>query len=83
MGIIVYTVQDLRGSEALRMSNNKMDYWDYSEEMSDKTTKEEQSGQVRLLLLLSTVDVNFWLTKDLSLLKFDFSILWNWYLLRV
>ena len=46
MGIIVYTVQDLRGSEALRMSNNKMDYWDYSEEMSDKTTKEEQSGQV-------------------------------------
>ena len=62
MGIIVYTVQDLRGSEALRMSNNKMDYWDYSEEMSDKTTKEEQSGQVRLLLLLSTVDVNFWLT---------------------
>ena len=61
MGIIVYTVQDLRGSEALRMSNNKMDYWDYSEEMSDKTTKEEQSGQVWLLLLLS-IDVNFWLT---------------------
>ena len=75
MGIIVYTVQDMRGSEALRVSNNKMDYWDYSEEMSDKTTKEEQSGQVRLLLLLSTVDVNFWLTKDLSLLKSDFSSL--------
>ena len=51
MGIIVYTVLDLWGSEALRMSNNKMDYWDYSEEMSDKTTKEEQSGQVWLLLL--------------------------------